>query len=247
MKYKIADMNVFIENPGQRTEKQGKKYLYNYHGESDFEIKVKEEKVKKSYEKQSIEKNYTEQGYSYEDFWYGVIGNGFAHYILEHNGCVLHSSAVAVDKDAYLFSAHCGTGKSTHTSLWMDYFKDRAKIINDDKPCIREIDGKLYVYGTPWSGKTDLSVNDRFNLKAITFICRSEENWIREATKSEAISLFLTQSYKPSDKKHMDLLLSMIDTILDKVKIFRMGCNISEDAVKLAYETINSYETINNY
>ena len=46
---------------------------------------------------------------------------------------VLHSSAIAVDGNAYLFSAHSGTGKSTHTSLWLDHFKDRAL-----KMCIRD-------------------------------------------------------------------------------------------------------------
>ena len=74
---------------------------------------------------------------------------------------LLHSSAVVVDGYAYLFSADSGTGKSTHTGLWKQHFGDRAYIINDDKPAIRKVDGEWYVFGTPWSGKTDTSVNPR--------------------------------------------------------------------------------------
>lgn len=238
-KYRIADMNIIMENSGDKTEARAEKYLYNYNEKPDFELKFEEFEILDSYEI-CIEKNhYKREMFPVDDFKYGFYGIDFAQKILEHNGCVLHSSAVAVDGNAYLFSAHSGTGKSTHTSLWLDYFKDRAVIINDDKPCIREVDGELYVYGTPWSGKDDISVNDKFKLKAITFICRSEENWIREASKTEAISLFLTQTRKPKDKEHMELLLNVINKIFAKVKIYKMGCNISEDAAKLSYETMS--------
>lgn len=238
-KYRIADINILMKNSGEKTEKQGEKYLYDYGEEPDFSLIINESRIPYLYKQYLEQKEYTEEIFPLKSFLYGVYGSGFSHKILEHNGCVLHSSAVAVDGNAYLFSAHSGTGKSTHTSLWLEYFKDRAFIINDDKPCIREVDGELYVYGTPWSGKHDISINDKFKLKAITFLCRSEENWIKEASKEEAISLFLTQSYKPKDKEHMELLLNMINKILSKVKVYRMGCNISKDAAKLAYETMS--------
>lgn len=238
-KYKIADLNVLIENGGKKTEQRGEKYLYDYDGEPDIKLRQNKENFPKWYDSYLEKRGYPEIEFSMDDYIYGFYGCGFSKKVLEYNGCVLHSSAVAVDGNAYLFSAHSGTGKSTHTSLWLEYFKDKAVIVNDDKPCIRQVDGELYVYGTPWSGKYDISVNKRFKLKAITFICRSDENWIREASKTEAISLFLTQVYNPKDKEHMDLLLNMIDKIFSEVKIYKMGCNISEDAVRLAYETMS--------
>lgn len=238
-KYKIADMNIIMENSGDKTERRAEKYLYDYEGKPDFKLRIEEDQFQNLYEKHLEVFKYPREQYTMQDFIHNFYGTGFAHNILEHNGCVLHSSAVAVDGNAYLFSAHSGTGKSTHTSLWLDYFKDKAIIINDDKPCIREVNGELYVYGTPWSGKHDISINDKFKLKAITFICRSDENWIRETSKAEAISLFLTQTYKPRDKEHMDLLLNMINKIFSKVKIYKMGCNISEEAAKLSYEVMS--------
>lgn len=47
---------------------------------------------------------------------------------------LIHGSAIAVDGKAYLFTAPSGTGKSTHTRMWREYFKDRAVMVNDDKP-----------------------------------------------------------------------------------------------------------------
>lgn len=238
-KYKIADINILMENSGEKTEKRAQKYLYDYEGEPQMKLRLEEDTFEGLYESCLQKTKYPREQFTLVDYIHSLYSNGFSHKILEHRGCVLHSSAVAVGEEAYLFSAHSGTGKSTHTALWLEYFKEKAQIVNDDKPCIREVDGELFVYGTPWSGKHDISVNARFKLKAITFISRSEENWIREATKEEAVSLFLTQTYRPRDKAHMELLLSMIDEIFGKVKIYRLGCNMDIEAAKMAYEYIS--------
>ena len=49
---------------------------------------------------------------------------------------MIHGSAVAVDWESYLFIAKSGTGKSTHTKLWLEFLGSQALIVNDDKPFI---------------------------------------------------------------------------------------------------------------
>ena len=59
-----------------------------------------------------------------------------------------------IDDKGFLFLGKSGTGKSTHCKLWLNNFED-ADLLNDDNPALRILpDGKVYVYGTPWSGKT---------------------------------------------------------------------------------------------
>lgn len=160
--------------------------------------------------------------------------------LLEFNGCMLHSSAVAVDNKAYLFSAPSGTGKSTHTKQWRKLFGDRASIINDDKPAIRIIDGKIYVYGTPWSGSSDLNLNVKVPLQGICMLERSEENYIKPIEdKSVVIYEFMNQTIRPYFEYKMDMFLDILDTIVTNIPVWRMGCNISTDAAKLAYETMS--------
>ncbi|MBQ9116882.1 MAG: hypothetical protein IJY04_07635, partial [Clostridia bacterium] len=65
---------------------------------------------------------------------------------------LFHCSAIAVDGQAYAFTAKSGTGKSTHTALWRKAFGDRAVMVNDDKPIIGIKNGVATVYGTPWKG-----------------------------------------------------------------------------------------------
>ena len=103
----------------------------------------------------------------------------FYYSLLRFGGFMLHSSAVVMDGEAYLFSAPSGTGKSTHTALWLETFGGRARILNDDKPAIMVENGSVTACGTPWSGKSDLNLNLRVPLRGICMLERSKSNFIQ--------------------------------------------------------------------
>ena len=100
------------------------------------------------------------------------------------------------------------------------------------------IDDKLYVYGTPWSGKTDQNINMKVPIGAIVFLERSQDNWIKEIKPQEAIPLILQQTVRPEKEEVMIKLLDMLDIVLRRVKLYKLGCNMSEDAVKVSYNGI---------
>ncbi len=171
-----------------------------------------------------------------EYIWTGAL---FYDALINFNAFILHSSAVMIDGRAYLFSAPSGTGKSTHTSLWLKHFGDRAQILNDDKPAIRICENGIRAYGTPWSGKTDLNINTDAELAGICFLERDTTNHIKEISKSEAIMKVLNQTLRPSEEKQMGLLLDTLDTVISKIPIYKMGCTISEEAAVMAYEAMS--------
>ena len=78
-----------------------------------------------------------------------VIQRRVAERLLERGVLMMHGSTVAVDGQAYLFTAPCGTGKSTHTRFWREVFGDRAVMVNDDKPFLRIAEGAVVAYGSP--------------------------------------------------------------------------------------------------
>ena len=163
------------------------------------------------------------------DIEYVYSGGRFYRQLLDFDGMLLHASAVVKNGYAYLFSADPGTGKSTHTSLWLKVFKDGAFIINDDKPALRIVDDEIYVYGTPFSGKTDLNINTKAKLGGICFLERSEENWIKRITGAQGVVLALRQTIHKLDEDKMPQMLSLLDKVLSKAPLYRMGCNISEE------------------
>ena len=173
------------------------------------------------------------------DCEYLYTGAAFYSGLLRFGGFLLHSSAVVVDGKAYLFTADSGTGKSTHTGLWMKVFGEKAAILNDDKPAIRIAKEGIFACGTPWSGKTDQNKNIIVPVGAIGFLERSEENWIERKTGAEMVGKLLRQTLRPPVKKEMDALLSYVDKVLTDVPVYALGVNMSEDAAKMAYKVMS--------
>lgn len=151
---------------------------------------------------------------------------------------LMHGSCIAVDGAAFLFTAKSGTGKSTHTRLWREFLKDRAVMVNDDKPLIRIGSDGATVYGTPWDGKHRLSSNIVVPLKAICILDRAQVNTIRRITPGEAYPMLLQQIYRPQDGAAMQRTLTLIDRLLGSVTFWRLGCNMDPEAAAVAYNAM---------
>lgn len=168
---------------------------------------------------------------------YMMTGGRFAKCLLNFDGFRLHSSAVVVDGRAYLFTADSGTGKSTHTQLWLREF-DGAFILNDDKPALRrEADG-WFAYGTPWSGKTDWNVPERVPLGGIALIERAEENTIVPCSASEAVRGLMKQVNRPKAAEYRIILMELLDKLISEAPIWKLCCNMDPAAAHIAYEAM---------
>ena len=155
---------------------------------------------------------------------------------LEHGAMFLHSACIAVDGEAYCFTADSGTGKSTHIGLWMRLFGDRAVIVNGDKPLLRKKDGVFHVYGTPWCGKEGWSTNMGAPIKALCLVTRSETNFIEPMDGFNVIFAIIRQTLHPRTEEEFDIIMDLLDGLLSSVPMYKLGCNISLEAAKVAYE-----------
>ncbi len=147
MKYKIADLVIEFDAKFDMLKSRSDKYKIIQEVRRNSRIIVEEEDMRRELEENS--------SVTPELAEYMLVGNTFYRALLAHKGCLLHASAVVVEDEAYLFSAHSGTGKSTHTSLWLEYLADKKPyILNDDKPAIRIMeDRNLCLWNTVF-GKT---------------------------------------------------------------------------------------------
>lgn len=231
MMYKIADLHIEMKCSGETLRMQGKPYQTEAAGQPNIVIDISDDKLRQ------MNEGYPQ--FSFDEWEYIHKSFAFSYRLPEHSGFCLHASAVAMDNKAVLFSAACGTGKSTHAGLWREYFGNKAVIINDDRPALRLMGDKMVVYGTPWSGKTNLNANIKVPLQAVVFLEQAKENHMERLTNQEAIKLLVRHSIRPShDSGKMNTLLTLLDALLQKAPVYKMGCNISIDAVKLAYDTI---------
>ena len=130
-RYKIAGLIVEMDSFGKTVE-QAKPYLVDTAGDPDIIISSNWQRFKEKHPELSD-----------ESCEYLCTGSYFYKQIVNFNGIMIHSSAVVMDGKAYLFTAPCGTGKSTHIALWKKAFGDSVHVVNGDKPIVREINGEF--------------------------------------------------------------------------------------------------------
>lgn len=161
-----------------------------------------------------------------------VIQRRVAEHLLSRDVLLMHGSTVAVDGRAYLFTAACGTGKSTHTRLWREVFGDRAVMVNDDKPFLKLTDDGVIACGAPWTGKHGIGTNIRVPLGGICILRRGPENVIRPA-KREAVEDFLLHQIFRCEGREA-LTKELADRLLSTVPLWEMECTKAPQAAEIA-------------
>lgn len=169
-----------------------------------------------------------------------ALAASFYVQLLDFDGFMIHSSAIVMDGKAYLFTADSGTGKSTHTAMYRRAFgDDRVRILNDDKPAIRQENGEFFAYGTPWSGKTNLNLNLRVPVGGICLLRRGETNTIRRMKTRESLFAILGQTPRPKDPQKMNHLMDLIGKLIEAVPVWEMHCNIDPEAARVSYAAMS--------
>lgn len=228
--YKIADVIVEMSPRFVETSKWYEPYIYEGDLQADFSIVAPDEAIEYLVTNgvnvtQAIAENM-------------ILCNRFNGRLLKYFGGFIHSSALKFENKVYLFSGKSGIGKSTHTKKWCRLFPGKARVINDDKPSFRMIDGKCYIYGTPFAGGTDIQLNEKGELGGIIFLERSEVNRIERMSSAEAIRNLIDQSPKKTLENSVNRLLDIYSDIITNYPVYKLYCANNDNSVDVAFEII---------
>ena len=151
---------------------------------------------------------------------------------------LIHASCIKQGPWGYPFIAKSGTGKSTHSGLWMQFIEN-CELLNDDNPIVRIIDGEPFIYGSPWSGKTPCYRNIRARLGAMTRIDRSPVNHCERLTAAQAFASILPacSSMQWDPEIHANLC-NVITRIIETTPCFTMHCRPDQEATVVCHKTI---------
>lgn len=163
----------------------------------------------------------------------------YAYYTSTLSTLLIHAS-VAVNGDyAQVFLGRSGTGKSTHTRLWLENIPD-TWLLNDDNPVIRIMPGgEIRVFGTPWSGKTPCYLNKNSILHGIVRLSQAPNNRI---TRLKGLKAYATLSPSASavkwEKDSADGIHSTISDIISQIPVYHLECLPNPDAAQLCHDTL---------
>ena len=162
MIYEIADLRVDIQNRLRYTDNFCKEYLSeDQESPADFAVFVTNE----AFQEEKSQSAEFSDGYIENICLYREICLKMPLY----NRILLHSCVLEYEGSAYAFLGRSGTGKSTHTGLWLNYVEG-TDILNGDKPILGIFENEVVVYGTPWMGKEGRGKKGKAPLKALVFL-----------------------------------------------------------------------------
>ena len=156
----------------------------------------------------------------------------------------MHASVTVYEDKGYLFLGKSGTGKSTHSQQWLKHFEG-SWLLNDDNPILRlehtSEGNEVWVYGSPWSGKTPCYKNARARVGGIVKLTQAPQNVIHTLRLSEAYAYMLSSaSGLKIIPEMMDHLYETIAAIIQTVQLYGLECLPDTAAAETCYHGINS-------
>ncbi len=124
--------------------------------------------------------------------------------LAQGRGLMVHACGIIDDGNcAYLFLGNSTHGKST---------------------IVREKDGELWMYGTPWHGTFDKVSPKALPIHKVFFLRHGEENSAIRKKGAEAVSMLLTRAFPPLwDQRGMDYTLGLLDLIVSKLPCYELN------------------------
>lgn len=164
---------------------------------------------------------------------------GYGLMTLPYCTMAIHSSCIVYNNKAVLFLGESGTGKSTHTRLWRESIEG-ATLLNDDSPIIRVEDGKVWAYGSPWSGKTPCYKAERYELVGCVRLSQAPCNQMNKLTVLQAYGA-IHPSCPPEfayDATLYDYVGEFINKLLTAIPLYHLKCLPNAEAAMLSCSTI---------
>jgi hypothetical protein len=177
-----------------------------------------------------------------------LLWNAFGVACASHASVAIHSSVIIYQGKTVLFLGETGTGKSTHTQLWLKTIRD-CELLNDDSPIVRILDGIPICFGSPWSGKGNCFRNESYPISAVVRLRQALFNHIDRLNRIEAFTA-LYPSCPPSfsaDPELTDHICNILSVLIEKVPVYQMDCLPDADAALLSFSTIFGHRDLTTF
>ena len=163
----------------------------------------------------------------------------FGQAMLKYNTVLFHASVIEKDGKGYAFLGKSGTGKSTHSRLWLKYIPD-TKLLNDDNPAVRIMeDESVMIYGTPWSGKTPCYRNVGVLLEGLVRLRQAPENqWKKASGKEALLSVLPSCTAIRWNRNLFDQMLNSLEKVISRVYVGQLSCLPDQNAAYLCSQEL---------
>ena len=158
------------------------------------------------------------------------------HLLARGRGAEVHSCGVVdASGNGHLFVGQSGAGKTTMAKLW--HKEKGITILSDDRIVLRHMDGKLWMYGTPWHGEAGFSAPSRAPLTRVYLLRQGEKNELLSQTKTEAVGRLFACSFPPFyNPEALDFTLAFFEAVAAAVPCYELSFVPDESVIGFIVE-----------
>ena len=137
--------------------------------------------------------------------------------LAQGRGVELHGFGMVDSRgEGHLFLGPSGAGKTTMARLWQR--APGVEILNDDRIVLRQVGGRLWMYGTPWHGEGRLASRARAPLTRIYFLSHGMRNLLVPVKNAEAVGRLFTCGFPAFySATALDFVLSFLEAVVQVV------------------------------
>jgi hypothetical protein len=140
---------------------------------------------------------------------------------VDKGGFLLHSAAIQSGQEAFVFAGMSGAGKSTVAKVSME----QKRVLTDEMTLVeRREDGTYAVWGTPFWGELQMSVNETCPLRALLILDKADANAVVDIPFGERITRFMKIiMFFGKDKETFDKIINATTAFMEAVPVKRLN------------------------
>ena len=149
--------------------------------------------------------------------------------LLRVGALVLHCSYLMYENRAILFSAPCGTGKTTQAKLWEKLYP--ATIINGDKAIIQKKGNTWFACGYPFHGSADECRNEDYPIEAVVVVRQNPRDYIETMRTLKKVQYIYSETTVAAwDPVEVETAFKLIEELVCDVQVVCQQCTMNDEA-----------------
>jgi len=133
----------------------------------------------------------------------------FVNWLARFGDIILHASGISIDDKGYAFAGPAGVGKSTLAELLSK--KPGLTVLGEDQVVLRYLDGRFWIFGTPWHENPAMCSPMGVPLEKMFFLERDLQPGIVPVKPVEGFTKILQTAFIPFYRQ--DLLPGILNCL----------------------------------
>lgn len=157
------------------------------------------------------------------------------YFLAPRKGMLTHAAGVVRGGKTFIFPGASGAGKSTFSQLLAE--AKNGKMLSDERIIVREIDGVMQSFGTPWAGTAGIARSANALLAGIYFLKHGQGNHVKKMAVGDAFDKLLPLISIPwYDPDTMSSIVSFAKHLVAKVPAYEMSFIPDRSAVDFFWQ-----------